>query len=286
MTDKMMHFVLIKLKVIAVALLLAMFSFFLFSFKTSQKLADDVWTQLGLNKQQGLEKVRRSFFNGYLDYYGVRNAKNIATGNRAAVAKDLLTYTKQYLSSDVFKKAYELDRQDTKPPVPDQKAKTKEEIRAKQIADMEKGIKSTEETIKKMPEMEKALRPNVDMFAKLLKEYKDPNNKDIEAMYQNELREEQERQRSYEERYAKWEKEYPADVKQLVKTRLQKYLALANTVDFNAELKEVGKKFKFVNPQYEGKAYDWKQIFRAGKEVYDVAKPFAESWIKELDAIK
>ncbi len=212
--------------------------------------------------------------------------KNIATGNRAAVAKDLLTYTKQYLSGDVFKKTYEQFRQDTKPPVPDQKAKTKEEIRAKQIADMEKGIKSTEETIKKMPEMEKALRPNVDMFAKLLKEYKDPNNKDIEAMYQNELREEQERQRSYEERYAKWEKEYPADVKQLVKTRLQKYLALANTVDFNAELKEVGKKFKFVNPQYEGKAYDWKQIFRAGKEVYDVAKPFAESWIKELDAIK
>jgi hypothetical protein len=286
MTDKLMHFLLIKLKVIAIGLLLALLSFFLFSFNTSRRLADDVWTQLGLSKTQGLDKVKQSFFSGYLDHYGVRNAKNIAIGNRAAVAKDLLTYAKQYLSSDVFKKAYEQERQHTKPPVPDVKARSKEEIRAKEIADMEKGIKSTEETIKKMPEMEKALRPNVDMFTKLLKEYKDPNNKTIEAMYQNELREDQERKRSYEERLARWEKEYPADAKQLIKMRLQKYLDLAATVDFNAELKQVGKKMKFVDPKYEGRNDNWKQIYRAGKEVYDVAKPFAESWIKELEAVK
>jgi hypothetical protein len=286
MTDKQMHFVLIKLKVIAVALLLALFSFFLFSFKASERIADDFWKQLGLTKQQGTDDLRSSFVNGYLQYYSARNAKNIAVGNRAAVAKDLLAYTKQYMSSDVFKKAYEQDRQYVKPVPPDAKVIDKEEIRKKNIADLEKGIKNTEETIKKMPEMEKALRPNIEMFQKNIKEYKDPNNKMIESIYQNDLREQQQRQKDYEERLARWQNEYPVDHKQLIKVRLQKYLQLSATVDFNAELKQVGKKFKFVNPQYEGKAYDWKQIFRAGKEVYDVAKPFAESWIKEIDGVK
>ncbi len=71
----MMHFVLIKLKWLLQHYCLHYLVFFLFSFKTSQKLVDDVWTQLGLNKVQGLEKVKLSFLNGYLDYYGVRNAK-------------------------------------------------------------------------------------------------------------------------------------------------------------------------------------------------------------------
>ena len=67
-----------------------------------------------------------------------------------------------------------------------------------------------------------------------------------------------------------------------IKERLNHFLELAATVDFNAELKQVGKMRKFVNPQYEGKAYDWKQIFRAGKEVIEPARQVAEQWLKEL----
>jgi hypothetical protein len=57
---------------------------------------------------------------------------------------------------------------------------------------------------------------------------------------------------------------------------------VAGTVDFNAELVEKDRKKKFVNRAYEGKNYEWKMIFRAGKDVYDVAKVFAEQWLKEL----
>ena len=43
-----------------------------------------------------------------------------------------------------------------------------------------------------------------------------------------------------------------------------------------------GKK-KFVNPTYEGKSYNWKQIYRAGREVIEPAISFAEQWIREIN---
>jgi hypothetical protein len=64
---------------------------------------------------------------------------------------------------------------------------------------------------------------------------------------------------------------------------LQKFIDLASTVDFSAELKLVNGKKKFVNPLYEAKAYDWKQVFRAGKDVIEPAMTFAQQWIKELN---
>lgn len=287
MTDKLMHFLLIKLKVIAVALLLALFSFFLFSFNTSKRMADDIWKQLGMSKTQGMEGIKQSFVYGYLDVYSARNAKNIAIGDRAAVVKDLLAYTKQFVNSDAFRKEYASARAASKPIAPEAKVISKENIRKEKIAETEKSIKGAEKTSKEMgAEMEKALKPTIDLLKKDLEDYKSPNSKNVEMIYQNDLREQADRQRDYEERLVKWEKNNPVDCKVVIKQRLQKYIELASTVDFNAELKVVGKKKKFVNPQYEGKANDWKTIFRAGKEVYDVAKPFAEQWLKELEAGK
>ena len=66
-------------------------------------------------------------------------------------------------------------------------------------------------------------------------------------------------------------------------SRLQKFVDLAKTVDFNAELKTIDGKKKFVNTAYEYKSYEWKQIYRAGKDVIEPAVTFAEQWIKELN---
>jgi hypothetical protein len=81
----------------------------------------------------------------------------------------------------------------------------------------------------------------------------------------------------------KWEQDYPADVKLLIKKRLQKYLAIVSTVDFNAELKDKGSRKVFVKDEYERKSSDWKMVYRAGAEVNGVAKSFAEQWLKELN---
>jgi hypothetical protein len=81
---------------------------------------------------------------------------------------------------------------------------------------------------------------------------------------------------------AEWEKNYPADHRVLIRERLESFVRLARTVNFEAELKTVGNKKKFVDPKYERMPYDWKQIYRAGKEVIEPATAFAEQWIKEL----
>ncbi|MEI9945940.1 MAG: hypothetical protein WDN26_17180 [Chitinophagaceae bacterium] len=86
----------------------------------------------------------------------------------------------------------------------------------------------------------------------------------------------------YNENMKYWEKNYPADYKDLIKARLQKYLTLAATVDFSAELTEKNGKKYFVKQEYERKNADWKMIYRAGKDVYETSKAFAESWMKEL----
>lgn len=81
---------------------LASFVMLLSSFR-AQKITDDMWKMLGISKQGGDESIQNSFMYGYLYYYGVKNAKNIALNNRSAIARDLVTYTKSYISGPVFK---------------------------------------------------------------------------------------------------------------------------------------------------------------------------------------
>ena len=81
-------------------------------------MTDDVWKVLGLSRQSGTDAVKNSFLNGYLYYYGAKNFKNIAVNDRAAIARDMLTYTKEYISGAEFKKQYEDMRKGAKPQEP------------------------------------------------------------------------------------------------------------------------------------------------------------------------
>lgn len=267
---------------IALILLIAV-SFSFMSFRM-HKIYTDVWQQLGISKEKGLRNIEESFLNGYFHYYGAEKAKNIVAGDRAAIAKDLLLYVKQQVGSNDFKSQYEQQRKNAKPVQHEQKLKTKEEIRKEKIEEIEKSIKETETNMKTMkPEMVKALQPMLEILKNNLKDYKDPNSKMIELFYESEKMNQDNNVRSYEESMKQWEEQYPADYKQLIKQRLQKFIDLASTVDFSAELKLVNGKKKFVNPVYEAKAYDWKQVFRAGKDVVEPAMTFAQQWIKELN---
>lgn len=283
MTDRLFNLLLIKLKVMLIIFLLTLISLFSFSFTTSRQLAADIWAQLGMTRAQGTDGIKQSFLNGYLYYYGAKNAKNVAAGNRGAITKDLLTYTRQYVNSDAFKKEYEQLRKDAKPAEPENKVRSKEEIRKEKIAETEKSIRDAEATMKVSADMARIMKPTVDMLKKTLEDYKKPDSKNIESYFLYEKNENASRLRSYQERLTNWEKEYPVDYREKIKQRLQKFIDLSVTVDFTAALKQVGNKKKFVNPVYEGKAYDWKQIYRAGREVIEPARQFAEQWIKELN---
>jgi hypothetical protein len=256
----------------------------LFAFTAQKKMIDDVWAQLGMKKDQGLYGVKNSFLNGNLYYYGARNIKNIASGNRVEVAGNLLTTVKEYINSEEFKKEYEQLRQRSKPQEPPARAiRTKEEIRKEKIAEAEKGIKETEETIKKTtPEIAQALKGVLEMNKQNLAAYKDPENPMIDMLYEGEKMTAENNIKYYKDQLARWAGNYPEDHRQLIKTRLQEFLKVAATVDFGAQLKLSDGKQRFVNGNYESKPTEWKQIFRAGKDVTDFTVQFAKQWLAEL----
>ena len=249
-----------------------------------KRYTDEFWDQLGLSRQSGEESIRESFLQGYIYHYGARSAKNIAVGNRAAVTRDLLAYTRQYISSDKFKKEYEKKRMAGKPAEPLKKvARTREEIRKEMIDETKKAIDNLEKNMATFTaDVKKTMNEVLVTQKQQLKDYQDPNNQIIEMMAEGEKIAVENEWKNYEQNLKKWEDDNPVNAAVFIKRRLQQYLDIVNTVDFTAALKDAGGKKKFVNDSYERKSNDWKKVYRAGKEVNDVAKAFAAAWIKEL----
>ncbi len=249
----------------------------------SQKLADDIWKALGISKQAGSEKIKNSFMNGYLDHYGMRNLKNIAMNERAAIAKDLLQYTKDFVSSPAFKKEYDKMRSNAKPEELELKPlRSLQEIQKDEIAKTEKSIKDTEKSVKAMPEMAKDMQPILDMFKQSLKDYQNPNHEYFKNIALGEKYDQENEIRSHKERTATWEKFYPVNVNDYIAERLAQMLKKTEGIDYDAQLVEKNGKKKFVNSKYEGKGTEWKQGFRAGREVTEMARKFVQTWKDEL----
>lgn len=258
-------------------------SYLLSSYK-SAKMADDIWKMLGISSQTGTNKIRNSFLNGYLDHYGLKNLKNIAMNDRAAIAKDLLTYTKSYVSGPEFRKEYEKTRAWAKPTEPELKRlRSLTEIQKEEIAKTEKSIKDAEKSIKEMPDLAQALKPVLDMLKQNLKEYKDSTNQYFKSLAMGEKYDNENRVRSYEEAMKRWEEDYPAEINQFIAGRLKTLLEKTEGIDYNAQLVEKYGKKRFVNPTYESKNTEWKQGFRAGKEVTEAAREFGKRWLEEVE---
>lgn len=255
--------------------------FGLLSFKAMSRYAD-FWGQLGTSKERGTANIKESFLNGYF-YYSGRNVKNILAGDRAAIAKDLLAYTKEYVNTEAFAKDYEASRQRNKP-VPPEAAKTEAVIRQKFIDDTKKGIGNLEKVLNTTTDasMKKSLQNALDENKKYLKEYEDPNSQMIKLAVQGEQQQYNWRLKDYEDKLKDWEAHTPAGVKALIKVRLQQLLKVTQEVDFNAQLTERDGMKVFVNREYENKPAEWKMAFRAGKEVTNTVRAFATEWLKEV----
>ncbi len=70
-----------------------------------------------------------------------------------------------------------------------------------------------------------------------------------------------------------------------LKKKLSEFVALARTVDFNAETAVKGTRTVFVNPAYEKKPRAWKQLYRIGREPVQAGIAAAEAWLKELNQL-
>jgi len=274
-------------KVIGIFSLMLLSLVLLFSSFTTRKMTEDVWKMLGITKQSGDEKIKNSFINGYLSYYGVKNLRHIALNDRASMTKELLVYTKQFVSSPAFTKEYEEMRKSAKPEAPKLKPlRTIEEIQKEEIAKTEKSIRDTEKNMKEMPQYAKSIEPMLGVLKDNLKKFQDPKNSYFSSIAMGEKYEQENQMKSHKERTRQWENNYPGKVNAFIIERLQRMLNATKDIDYNAELVEKWGKKRFVNQTYESKNTEWKQGFRAGKEVTETARGFAQKWLDELQAKK
>ena len=280
MKQKLLKTKIIKLRIFIASFLFAIISLFLFSF-TVNKMADDFLKQLGISSPDADKKITSSILGGVLNSYGVRNVKNITIGNRAAIVKDLLAYTKQQAGSKAFINEYTTLKESERPQT--RKIQTPEEMRANLVTTYKNNIVVAETNLKKADASLKAIY--VQMLAdskKGLKEAEDPKNEMI-ASYKNSypglVKSFEE---SYKQELQQWETKYSSNHLFFVKKRLQQFLDETKDIDFSAALTEKNGKKYFVNKVYESKSRNWKMAFRAGKEVVESAREFVQQWIKEI----
>lgn len=254
----------------------------LFSFTIYKKINEEFFKQLGISKQEANSKITNSILGGYLDAYGVRNAKNIVSGNRTAVTKNLLTYTKQHVNTTAFAKEYATLRENQKPTL--NVAQTPEDMQQQMIVQSKKGIADLEASIKKADAANKKMFEDILVSAKKqLQDFEDPNNKGVVNYRKNYPSLVKATEANNQKLLAEWERKYPVDHHQFIKGRLLQFLEETNDIDFSAELfTKNGKKY-FVNKVYESKGNRWKMAFRAGKEVVEPAREFVQLWIAEIE---
>lgn len=268
-----------SLQLSALFILVACISFFLFSFTV--KMENDFLKQMGITKPQADEKITNAILSGSIDTYGLRNIKNIAAGNKAGIATDILSYIKRQVNTAAFIKQYEEMREAKKSKLI--ATISPEQMHNERVADYEKSLASMEATVKSAnasmkPTYEKML---VDS-RKLVAEAKDPNNKVMTNYRKRYPQAVKEAEVMNQDNIAQWEARYPSNHLSFIKLRLQEFMYETKDIDFNATLVTKKGKKVFVNPTYEGKSSRWKMAFRAGKEAVETSRTFVQEWIEEI----
>lgn len=270
----------VTLKLCIAALLLVILSLFLFSFSAG-RLTDDFLKQLGISKPAANEKITNSLLGGYLDQYGMSNAKNIALGKRGAVAKDLVAYARQYVNSAAFVKDYNALKESRKPkPVTEQ---TPEEFRKEMMSQYKKDIAETETKLKSMDaSLKKYMEDAIVTYKKELKGLEDGSSKYYINYKKNYEQMAKANESSNASQLKKWENEFPANHLLFVKGRLEIFMNETKDIDFSAELTEKKGVKYFVNKEYEYKGNRWKMAFRAGKDAVETTRTMVQQWIDEI----
>lgn len=248
---------------------------------TGIRLADGFLQQLGISKSDADKKIANSILGGYVNLYGVSAAKNIALGNRSTVTKELLAYTRKYVESENFKKEYLALKQQHKPE--QRKIQTPEEMQAEMVKQYRKSVADLENTVKQADAANKPIFEKVLADSrKMLADAESPTNPMIQNYKKNYPDMLKSNSESYAASLAQWEKEYPSNHLAFVQKRLEAFLDYTKDIDFNAALVSKNGKQVFVNPAYEHQNNYWKMAFRAGREVVEPARAFAQQWLAEI----
>jgi len=239
--------------------------------------AGDVLSELKISKKDAASRAVQSIAGGHVDYWSVRSVfKNASPSVRAALVEQTLVWTKAYVNSPQFAKDYAAYREEQKPEAPERTMTVDEEL-AQRKKEREEQLAETKKNIAEMPaEYRKMAEDGYKAAVASMKQLDTPEFRKMEREGLEMQRKQEDE--NYQEQLARWEEEYPADPKELVKKRLEEFLEATEDVDFDAELS--GR--KFANKVYERKPQEWKLAYRAGKEPVEKARKFAEQWLGEM----
>lgn len=240
----------------------------------------NIFDQLDIAEDEAREYIFGNFKSSNLSFPSSAVIKNLALGKRAGAVKELGDYIRKYTNSPEFAQEYKTVREGARPQNPaDKEAKLKT-----RIEELKHDIETTEKDMKGVTgDMRKLYESTLQMQKtelKALQDPKDPNHK----MYLMDISESDgDGAKNYKEDLKYFEQEYPAQVKDLVKRRLQEFLSLTGDINFDAKLVERDGRKRFADPKLESKDETWKRCFRSGKETITAARAYAQQWLKELN---
>lgn len=242
---------------------------------------EDFLQQLGLTEAQANERINTGLLSSSLNFYGIKNLKNMALNDKMALVNNGFAYLREYVNSAAFLEEYKTLRKNNAP----KKAafQTPEELHTQLIAQSHEIVQKMEKSYQEASEeMKPVFKEALEDARQALKETEDPENAYVTIYAENYEMMLDQAEQGYQVEMAAWEAQYPANPLQFVKVRLEEFLNETQDIDFNAQLTEVNRIKKFVNPAYEQKSKRWKMAFRAGKEPIAAARASAEQWIEEI----
>jgi hypothetical protein len=245
-------------------------------------LAQTALAGLGLDEARTRQDVLYALSQGNVNVYPAVKAFKAATpAVRVTLVTGVLGWVKAYTQSPAFKTEYDRQRQSNAPTPPKFKGTVDEELAA-QRAEQQKGIDESRKSLAQMPA---DMRAQMEATIKQMEAQTAAMNKDpqMQAMLRQGIEmQRSEKQKAYERDVEAHAKRFPADPRVLVARRLQEFLDVSKDVDFAAKLVPAGTKQRFADPRYESKPGEWKLCYRAGKDVTDAARQFAQAWLAEL----
>jgi hypothetical protein len=239
--------------------------------------ANDVLQTMKVKPADASQDLMYSLINGSVSVWRVRETFRKASPEmRASLVEQTLIWTKAYVSSPQFAKDYAAFRENEKPQPPERTMTVDQEL-AEQKKQRDAELAEAKKNIASMPaEYRKMAEEGYKASVEAMKQMDTPEFRKMER--EGLVMQRKAEDDDYADRLAQWKENYPENPRQLVKIRLQEFLAETANVDYAAKLN--GR--KFANAAYESKSSEWKLAYRAGREATEKARAFAQGWLKEL----
>jgi hypothetical protein len=255
--------------------------FFLAGHTVHQSDTRDIFSYIGIPKQDAEDDVITNIISGHLSYPFSTAYKAIPTSQRPYFVRWLGATIKVLVYSEVFKARYVRSLYpDLKPPDPPKSAEMLLQHERARLKQIQSALESEPRTAK--TKGEKKQRADKLQQVKTALEQLEKKR----STFSEEEKKQKENFAAELERYTQRKAEVdslmrePLDLKPLLKKRLHEFLDFTATIDFDAKLNRDG---TFENEDYEDQTDEWKACYRMGKETITAARLYAEEWLKELE---